>query len=256
MRSCARRSSGSGSRIGGSTGRRRCGSSCSARRVAVARCTVARLMRAMGLRGVVRGRQVQDDDPRRAGRAAADLVQRNFTATRPNQLWVADLTYVATWRGFVYVAFVIDVFSRRIVGWRASTLAAERSGAGRPGAGAVRPGDRRGAGPSQRPRRAVPLDPLHRAPGRGRHRALGGQPRRLLRQRLGRVGDRAVQDRGDPAARTVARARGRRVRDARVGGLVQHAAACWNRSATCPRRSTRSSFTAPRRPPPCVGALN
>ena len=50
-----------------------------------------------------------------------DLVQRNFTATRPNQLWVSDLTYVATWRGFVYVAFVIDVFSRRIVGWRAAT---------------------------------------------------------------------------------------------------------------------------------------
>jgi len=89
--------------------------------IKVARCTVERLMRDMGLRGVVRGRKfkttVGDDSAARP----ADLVQRDFTATRPNQLWVADLTYVATWRGFVYVAFVIDVFARRIVGWRASS---------------------------------------------------------------------------------------------------------------------------------------
>ncbi len=87
----------------------------------VARCTVRRLMREMGLRGVVRGREfkttVADDSSARP----TDLVERDFTATRPNELWVADLTYVATWRGFVYVAFVIDVFSRTIVGWRASS---------------------------------------------------------------------------------------------------------------------------------------
>jgi transposase InsO family protein len=89
--------------------------------VRVARCTVERLMRAMGLRGVGRGRawttttQADAAAPRRC-----DRVQRQFTATRPNQLWVADFTYVATWRGFVYVAFVIDVFSRRIVGWQVS----------------------------------------------------------------------------------------------------------------------------------------
>jgi transposase InsO family protein len=87
----------------------------------VARCTVERLMRVLGLSGAVRGRAfkkttVADETATRP----ADLVQRNFTATRPNQLWVADLTYVATWSGFVYVAFVIDVFSRVIVGWRAS----------------------------------------------------------------------------------------------------------------------------------------
>jgi putative transposase len=87
----------------------------------VARCTVRRLMRAMGLAGAVRGRawvtttQTSPD----AGRLP-NLVARDFTATRPNQLWVSDFTYVATWRGFVYVAFVIDVFARRIVGWRAS----------------------------------------------------------------------------------------------------------------------------------------
>ena len=87
----------------------------------VARCRVRRLMREMGLAGATRGRawvtttQAQPDGDR-----PADLVDRQFTATRPNQLWVADLTYVATWRGFVYVAFVIDVFARRIVGWRVS----------------------------------------------------------------------------------------------------------------------------------------
>jgi transposase InsO family protein len=87
----------------------------------VARCTVERLMRAMGLRGVSRGRAwniTTHADP--AGARPSDLVDRQFTATRPNQLWVADFTYVATWRGFVYVAFVIDVFARRIVGWRVS----------------------------------------------------------------------------------------------------------------------------------------
>ncbi len=87
----------------------------------VARCTVARLMQVDGKRRVVRGRRVQTTIPDVHGEPPRDLVQRNFTATRPNQLWVSDLTYVATWRGFVYVAFVIDVFARRIVGWRAST---------------------------------------------------------------------------------------------------------------------------------------
>jgi putative transposase len=86
----------------------------------VARCTVERLMREMGLQGVVRGRKrkttISDDTAARP----ADLVQRDFTAQRPNQLWVADLTYVATWQGFVYVAFITDVFSRKIVGWRVS----------------------------------------------------------------------------------------------------------------------------------------
>ena len=89
--------------------------------IRAARCTVERLMRAMGVRGTVRGRAwkiTTQADP--AAPRPADLVDRQFVATRPNQLWVADFTYVATWRGFVYVAFVIDVFARRIVGWRVS----------------------------------------------------------------------------------------------------------------------------------------
>jgi putative transposase len=88
--------------------------------IPVARCTVARLMGELGLRGAVRGRRCRTTIPDALADRPQDLVQRDFTATRPNQLWVSDLTYVVTWRGFAYVAFVIDVFSRRIVGWRAS----------------------------------------------------------------------------------------------------------------------------------------
>src|SRR5215218_446986 len=89
--------------------------------IAVARCRVRRLMRAMGLVGAVRGRAwVTTTQSQPALDRPRDLVDRTFAAARPNQLWVADFTYVATWAGFVYVAFVIDVFARRIVGWRVS----------------------------------------------------------------------------------------------------------------------------------------
>jgi len=87
----------------------------------VARCTVERLMRAGGLHGVVRGRAKRTTIPGKDGMRAGDLVNRAFAAHAPNQLWVADFTYVRTWSGFCYVAFVIDVFSRMIVGWKADT---------------------------------------------------------------------------------------------------------------------------------------
>lgn len=89
--------------------------------VVVARCTVERLMRQMGLAGRVRGARRRTTIPADVAARPADLVERRFAATRPNQLWVADITYVATWSGFAYTAFVIDVFSRRIVGWRVAT---------------------------------------------------------------------------------------------------------------------------------------
>ncbi len=90
--------------------------------VAVARCTVERLMAEMGLRGVSRDRSFHvTTTTDEAQSRPLDLVERKFEATHPNQLWVADITYVATWSGFVYVAFVTDVFSRRIVGWRVSS---------------------------------------------------------------------------------------------------------------------------------------
>lgn len=86
----------------------------------VARCTVARLMRAMGLAGVIRGKPVRTTISDRAAPCPLDRVNRQFRAPAPNRLWVSDFTYVATWAGFVYVAFVIDTYARRIVGWRDS----------------------------------------------------------------------------------------------------------------------------------------
>jgi putative transposase len=91
--------------------------------IEVARCTVARLMRQMGLKGVVRGRSIRTTVSDAAAPCPRDRVNRQFTAPRPNALWVSDFTYVATWSGFVYVAFVIDAFARRIVGWRVSRSA-------------------------------------------------------------------------------------------------------------------------------------
>ena len=91
--------------------------------IRVARCTVARLMRAMGLQGAVRGRKVAHHDSDPAAACPLDRVNRQFKAPRPNALWVSDFTYVATWAGFVYVAFVIDAYARRIVGWRVSRTA-------------------------------------------------------------------------------------------------------------------------------------
>jgi putative transposase len=88
--------------------------------IQVARCTVERLMRRLGLRGVMRGKVVQTTFGDPAAPCPLDRVNRQFKAGRPNQLWVSDFTYVSTWAGFVYVAFVIDVFARRIVGWRVS----------------------------------------------------------------------------------------------------------------------------------------
>ena len=88
--------------------------------IVVARCTVERLMRQLGLRGVRRGKMVRTTFGDTAAARPLDRVNRQFKADRPNQLWVSDFTYVSTWAGFVYVAFVIDVFARRIVGWRVS----------------------------------------------------------------------------------------------------------------------------------------
>jgi putative transposase len=88
--------------------------------VRVARCTVARLMRELGLRGVVRGKPKSTTIPTDAADRPRELVDRRFSAGAPNRLWVADLTYVRTWTGFVHVAFITDVYSRMIVGWQAS----------------------------------------------------------------------------------------------------------------------------------------
>jgi putative transposase len=86
--------------------------------IVVARCSVERLMRSLCLQGAVRGRKCRTTISDTRAEGPLDLVKRQFHASRPDQLWVADFTYVATWAGFVYVAFVIDVFARRIIGWR------------------------------------------------------------------------------------------------------------------------------------------
>src|SRR5919204_556829 len=94
--------------------------------IRVGRDHVARLMRSLGIRGVVRGGKRRTTTPAPAADRPTDLVMRDFTAPAPNRLWVADLTYVATWAGFCYAAFIIDAYSRAIVGWRvATTLRAE-----------------------------------------------------------------------------------------------------------------------------------
>ncbi|CAH0356484.1 IS3 family transposase ISStma17 [Aquabacterium sp. CECT 9606] len=89
--------------------------------IKVARCTVERLMRQLGLRGVVRGKVMRTTVPDAKALCPQDKVNRQFRADRPNQLWVSDFTYVSTWQGWLYVAFVIDVYARRIVGWRVSS---------------------------------------------------------------------------------------------------------------------------------------
>ncbi|MCX5567561.1 MULTISPECIES: IS3 family transposase [Alcaligenes] len=89
--------------------------------VAVARCTVERLMRHLGIEGVRRGKRVRTTIPDSEAACPRDLVKRHFEADRPNRLWVADFTYVSTWQGWLYVAFVIDAYAKRIVGWRASS---------------------------------------------------------------------------------------------------------------------------------------
>jgi putative transposase len=89
----------------------------------VARCTVERLMRVMGLQGVIRGRRVRTTVSDKAAPCPLDRVNRQFHAPAPNRLWVSDFTYVATWQGFVYVAFIIDAYARRIIGWRVSRTA-------------------------------------------------------------------------------------------------------------------------------------
>ena len=89
----------------------------------VARCTVERLMRDLGLAGAIRGKPVKTTVSDKEAACPLDRVNRQFQAPEPNRLWVADFTYVATWAGFVYVAFVIDAFARRIVGWRVSRTA-------------------------------------------------------------------------------------------------------------------------------------
>ena len=209
----------------------------------------------LGLRGVVRGCRVRTTIPDTlAERPAGSGPARLHAADRPNQLWVADLTYVATWRGFVYVAFVIDVFSRRIVGWRASspcgaiwrsTPWSRRSTIGRPTADLVHHSDR-GV-------QYLSIRYTERLAEAGIEPSVGSRgdsyDNALAESVIGLFKTEVIRRRGP-----VARPRGRRVRHAGVGGLVQHAAPAGTARLSSPRRSTRSSSTA-LRPLQRMGAL-
>jgi putative transposase len=184
---------------------------------AVARCTVARLMKAEGLRGVVRGRRVRTTIPDTQAERPRDLVQRDFTAPAPNRLWVADFTYVSTWRGFVYVAFVIDVFSRRIVGWRTSTSlrsdlaldALEQALHDREVDGPLICHNDRGV-------QYLSIRYTERLAQAGIEASVGSRGD-SLRQRAGGNDHRLVQDGGHLSGRPLARTRARGIRDARMG---------------------------------------
>ena len=172
--------------------------------IAVARCTVARPMRALGLRGVTRGtvKRTTISDP--AAPRAGDLVARNFHPSAPNRLWVADLTYVSTWSGWVYVAFVVDAYARRILGWRTATtmttgvvldaleqaIWTRRREGHADLSGLVHHNDRGSQYTSIR---------FGEQARRSRHRTVGRHRRRQLRQRSRRDNQRALQDRIDQA---------------------------------------------------------
>jgi putative transposase len=124
----------------------------------VARCTVARLMKDMGIQGIIRGKPHRTTIPDKKAPCPLDKVNREFRVPAPNMLWVSDFTYVATWKGFVYVAFVIDAYARKIVGWRVSTSAHAGfvlDAWNRPSMIAAPEGH--GAGSPQRPRLAIPV---------------------------------------------------------------------------------------------------
>jgi putative transposase len=177
----------------------------------VARCTVERLMRELGLAGARRGKRVRTTVPGEAAARPADLVRRQFSPAAPDRLWVADFTYVPAWTGMVYVAFVIDAYSRRILGWRAATsmktalvldaleqaLWTRRRDGASDLAGLVHHTDAR----------AIYVDRVHRAARQRRGQQFSGHGRRRLRQRARRVRDRLVQDRADQTAGTLAHRR-------------------------------------------------
>ena len=184
-------------------------------------------MRADGLVGVRRGSRKRTTIVDPAAALPDDLVRRDFEPLAPNRLWVADLTYVSTWTGWVYVAFVIDAYARRILGWRVATTMTTsmvldaleqaiwtRQCEGHDDFTALIAHTDHG--------RPVHLDPLQRTDRHRRDHPLGRRGRLELRQCAGRDHQRPLQDRSDPTPRPLARRRPRRTRHRRMGRLAQH----------------------------------
>ena len=203
----------------------------------VARCTVARLMKVMGIQGIVRGKPHRTTIPDKKAPCPLDKVNRQFRVPAPNMLWVSDFTYVATWKGFAYVAFVIDAYARKIVGWRVSTSAHagfvldaleqavhERRPA--KGMGLVHHSDRGSQYLSIRYTERLAEAGIEPSVG-----SVGDSYDNALAETINHSGAYAaplgprspsyVQGRGHPPTRTLAQLRGRRICDPRMGGLVQ-----------------------------------
>jgi transposase InsO family protein len=184
----------------------------------VARCTVERLMATLGLVGARRGKTKRTTiaDPR--AQRAADLVQRQFDPIAPNTLWVADFTYVSTWSGWVYVAFVIDAYARRIVGWRTATSMTAQLVLD-----AIEHAiwTRQREGVQDLSGLIHHLDRVHRPARRRGHRSIHRHHRRFVRQRPGRNDQRPLQNRTDQATRSMADRRPGRGRHPGMGRLVQ-----------------------------------
>lgn len=209
--------------------------------VEVARCTVERLMRKMGLSGAVRGKPMRTTRSEKSAPCPLDKVGRHFSADRPNRLWVADFTYVSTWSGFVYAAFVIDVFARRIVGWRVARSmeaqfvldALEQALAQRrPASGLIHHSDR-GV-------QYVAIKYTERLVDEGIEPSVGSvgdsYDNALAETVIGLYKTEVIHP-----ARTVAQLRGGRVRNARMGRLVQPPKA--------PRTHRKHPARRSRRPP-------
>ena len=189
----------------------------------VARCTVARLMKDMGIQGIIRGKPHKTTIPDKKLPCPLDKVNRQFRVPAPNMLWVSDFTYVATWKGFVYVAFVIDAYARRIVGWRVSTS---------PHAGFVLDALEQ-AVHERRPVKGMGL--VHHSDRGSQYLSIKYTERLAeagIEPSVGSVGDSydnalaetingLLQGRSHPPSRPVAQLRGRRIRDPRMGRLVQ-----------------------------------
>ena len=192
--------------------------------IRVARCTVARLMTELGLRGVVRGRSFKVTTHAADGtERPLDLVDRDFTASRPNELWVSDLTYVRTGRTFAYVAFIIDAFARRIVGWQiSSSLRSDLALDALEQAISERLGDEgeRPVHHSDRGVQYLSIRYTERLALAGIEPSVGSRGD-SLRQRAGRDDHRALQDRAHLPPRSVVPARRHRARHPRVGLVVQ-----------------------------------
>ena len=146
----------------------------------IARCTVARLMKGIGIKGVIRGKRPRTTIPDKALPCPLDRVNRQFHASAPNVLWVSDFTYVATWQGFVYVAFVIDVFARRIVGWCASRTANAGFVLDTLEQASSTQASTRSTSASLRLRIAISVDQIHRTTGRGEDCTVSRQRRGFL----------------------------------------------------------------------------